>query len=117
MPTIEELDNSMMNIKENKSPGSDGSLQIEFYKTLWHLLKTCYMSIIIELQENTKKNFRPLSLTNCDYKIISCIFADKLQTIMPSPIRYMHVVSTKDRYIRSVEYHFLLIVLKDLVKF
>jgi hypothetical protein len=120
MPTNDEFLNAIKNINENKSPGFDG-ITIEFYKRFWDLLKDHYMNMVLETKEmgslphSTKtsvlslihkgdskdklNNYRPLSLTNCDYKILATVFAERLQPIMTTLIHPDQVAYIKDRYI------------------
>ena len=45
------------------------------------------------------KNYRPLSLTNTDYKIIGFVFARRLQTIIDKIISNEQSVYVKGRFI------------------
>ena len=92
----------------NKSPGSDG-LPVEFYKTFWPSIKNelmnCYrcnfmkesLSItqrqgIITLIPKADKdplslaNWRPISLLNADYKILTKCLANRLKVLLPNVI-------------------------------
>jgi hypothetical protein len=111
---------AIRSIKENKSPGIDG-IPIVFYQKFWNVLQEHYMSMIFERWElkmlpySTKTsvlslihkgeakdkltNYRPLSLTNCDYKIIATVFAGRLQNVIQSIINPDQVAYIKDRYI------------------
>ena len=106
---------------KNKSPGSDG-LPIEFYCTFWDSLKnymlkfvhhsfvtgnlplTCRQGIITLLPKKDKnrsllKNWRPLSLLNCDYKCIAKIIAFRIKTILPKIINNDQTGFMKGRFI------------------
>ena len=90
-------------MKGNKSPGCDG-LSPEFYKKFWPILSTLFMEMVTEsfregeLPDSLKKavvallfkkgdinllrNYRPISLTNYDYKIIAFTLAKRLQKVI-----------------------------------
>ena len=95
-----ECDAAMKLMKENKSPGLDG-LSIEFYKTFWPELANIVIDSFNEAFEDGKlsesqnmsllslifkkgdrtllKNYRPISLTNVDYKILAFVLALRIQ--------------------------------------
>lgn len=98
-----ELSNSLAGMPNNKTPGSDG-LTTDFYKTFWIHLKLFYGEVvrfllkrerlhksatrgIISLLPKKDKdllelsNWRPLTLLNVDYKIISRALALRLKPI------------------------------------
>ena len=84
----EELNCVVSKLKTNKSPGLDG-LTGEFYQRFWDKLETLYMNMLQESfikgilpssirksvitlifksgDQELLKNYRPISLTNCDY--------------------------------------------------
>ena len=95
MPEAGEFRKVIQNMNDNKSPGCDG-IPIEFYKVFWADLEELYLKMIEEcwlsgqfpVSMNTGmltlihkadvkdnlNNFRPISPTNCDYKIIAFVF-------------------------------------------
>ena len=119
--TIEELGKSLKALPNNKSPGSDG-LTTEFYKFFWPDIKRYVFdsfqyafttgrlsrdqrrAVLTLLPKQNKdprhlKNWRPLSVLNTDYKILTKTLADRLQKVLPSIISNDQVGYIKGRYI------------------
>ena len=119
-PAIEECKDAVMNLKNNKSPGLDG-LPGEFYKCFWSDISALFYEVLICVfdrkemsfsqrmaaisliykkdEKNDLKNYRPLSLTNVDYKIIASIFARRLQNCIDKLIGKEQSAYIKGRYI------------------
>ena len=105
--TIFECQKAVGLMKNNKAPSSDG-LTIEFYKTFWtdiadtligsfnesfklgHLSFSQNISILslIFKKGNTEKlkNYRPISLTNVDYRILAFTLALRLQNVISTVV-------------------------------
>ena len=106
--TIEEASEALKNMKNGKSPGTDG-MTVEFFKVFWKRIggfvvrslnegfKRGQMSvtqregIIICLPKSNKpreylKNWRPISLLNISYKIGSACIANRIKTVLHSLI-------------------------------
>ena len=101
--TKDECEKTLMKMNGNKSPGTDG-LSVEFYKSFWceigdilvdsfneafiqNILSesrnTSIMSLIYKQGDRTDiKNYRPISLTNTDYKILAHILANRLHQVL-----------------------------------
>ena len=103
--TVDECKHAIFTMKKNKSPGCDG-ISIEFYQTFWPQIKDILVSALNEcyvtgMMCNTQRrglitllfkkgdsqnlnNWRPITLLNCDYKIIAFILASRLQKVITS---------------------------------
>ncbi len=119
-PTMEECKNAVFCMKKGKSPGSDG-LPSEFYTCFWSAINKLFYDVLLCIFEKKEmsfsqrlsiitlvfkkgdrydlKNYRPLSLTNTDYKIIAFIFANRLQKVVDKLIGTEQSAYIKGRYI------------------
>ena len=62
--------------------------------------KKSLITLIFKKGENTLlKNYRPISLTNCDYKILAFVLARRLQKVIPNLISDDQTGYVKNRYI------------------
>jgi len=117
--TCEECCRAIDSMKGNKSPGIDG-LTVEFYKYFWPLVgdllvatfNECYdkgiladsqrMSVLslIFKKGNTDdiSNYRPISLTNVDYRILSFVLSNRLQNVIDSIVNHDQTAYIKNRY-------------------
>ena len=90
-------------MKNNKSPGCDG-IPVEFYKTFWADIHTFLIDSLDDayqvgelsttqkrgilsliFKKNDKellKNWRPISLLNTDYKILTHVLANRLKKVI-----------------------------------
>lgn len=105
----------------NKSPGPDG-LSKEFYLTFFDILgdvlekiiqhifennslsqsqKLSYISLLCKDPTNSTdmKNWRPISLLNVDYKIISKVLTNRLNTVIENVVHPDQTCSVKSRSI------------------
>ena len=104
-----ELAKAIKSMKNGSSPGSDG-IPVEFYKIFWNDLKQtlidCYSYSFLSnsltfsqrkgiisllhkgkgLEKNELNNWRPITLTNVDYKILAKALAMRLQQNITSII-------------------------------
>ena len=106
-------------MKKNKSPGLNG-ISIEYYKKFWPLIGNLLVKVLNSSYENGiltesqkvavfalifKKgddcdlsNYRPISLTNVDYKIVAFVLAARLQCVLDSLISHDQTAYIKNRY-------------------
>lgn len=121
--TREEADAAIAHMHLNKSPGPDG-LTIEFYKTFWSTLAPYVIDIFnlaFEYEELTSsqkesllhllfkkgnrlwlKNWRPISLLNCDYKILATTLYKRLQPTLPYVIHDDQTCGVPNRTIYEI---------------
>ena len=118
---IEELSNCLKNMKNNKSPGSDG-FSVEFFKFFWKDIKHILLnSLNISFQKrelsNTQKegvitcipkgekpreflkNWRPICLLNVAYKLCSGCIAARLKKVLPIIISGDQTGFMKNRFV------------------
>ncbi len=119
--TLAEAASAVKLMKNNKAPGSDG-LPIEFYKMFWLRIGNYYidsinaafvagdmsvsqkLGLITLLPKKDKdplllKNWRPLSLMNADYKIMTKSIAMRIQKVIKKLISNDQFGFMKGRYI------------------
>ena len=112
---------ALKSMNNNKSPGSDG-ITTEFYKIFWNDLKSFYIKslnysfkngslttlqkqgIISLLPKKDKdlcslNNWRPLTLLNTDYKIVTKAIANRIKKFLPNIIDCSQTGFIKGRYI------------------
>ena len=123
--TIEELEQAVNCMNSDSAPGADG-LPAEFYKVFWSHLKSPllkYLNYSLEthslspsgslgiitlfhkgkdLRFDDLNNWRPLSLLNCDYKIIAKVLSRRLDNVIDKIIGDQQVGFMKGRDISMV---------------
>ena len=114
--TLKECEIAVSKLKLNKSPEEDG-LPVEFYKAFWKQLGSflvkmyneCFeskelplsmrKSVITLIHKKDDKsditNYRPISLTNTDYRILAHVLSTRLQNVIsdivgPNQIAYIN---------------------------
>jgi hypothetical protein len=119
--TLQEVGRALKDLKNGKSPGTDG-FTADFYKFFWMKLQTLVLNSLLcvhnmgELSTEQKrgiinlipkkdkdirllKNWRPISLLNTDYKILTKCLATRLKLVLPDVINEDQVAYLKDRFI------------------
>lgn len=119
--TLEEAGLALKNMKNSKSPGSDG-FSAEFFKMFWskvgglvirslnegfirgELSSTQKEGVIVCIPKADRprdniKNWRPISLLNVVYKIGSACLANRLKNVLPSIIHEDQTGFIKNRYL------------------
>jgi hypothetical protein len=121
--TLGEFDRAMEKAKINTSPGID-SISNRFIKKFWHIFRVplfnyancCYekgtltenfrcakIRLIPKKGDTTLlKNWRPISLLNCFYKLISRVIAMRLGTIMDKVTRIGQKGFSSTKYCQEV---------------
>ncbi len=106
--TEKECFENLKNFKNNKSPGNDGltkEFYVAFWKAIYKPLLECYayseeqgmlsnsqrQALIVLLEKQGKdrchlNNWRPISLLNVDYKLLTKVLAHRIKNVLPSII-------------------------------
>ena len=119
---IDEVANALKQLPNDKSPGSDG-FTTNFYKFFWPDIKDFLHESFLysfkngELTNDQKRgiinlipkegkdlvrhlrNWRPLSLLNTDYKILTKTLSNRLQKVLPKLVNEDQVGYIRGRYI------------------
>ena len=117
---LDELSKAFYKMMNNKSPGQDG-ICVEFYKVYWNDVKNDVLEVFVHDLNNKQlvysqhmavikllykkgnrhaiKNWRPISLLNVDFKILSKALAKRIKNILPELTNTDQRGCIKGRYI------------------
>ena len=119
--TEEECFTALSRMKNNKSPGDDG-LTKEFYVTVFSCISKQFVAVVNDIfrseslspsqkhglitlickdsdHSDLLKNWRPISLLNVDYKIISKVLSARLGSVLSNIIHFDQTCSVPGRSI------------------
>ena len=104
---LEELEKVVFGMKKGKAPGPDG-FPVEFCKEFWEIIKFDLLEVVQESYQNKQMlkslnatflalipkvdgansldQFKPISLCNVTYKIITKLIAERLKTFLATLI-------------------------------
>jgi Reverse transcriptase (RNA-dependent DNA polymerase) len=82
----------------NKAPGLD-SFSFQFYQSFWDLVSRDVCKLVNVFYYNSIINYRPISLINYSFKIISKLLVNILALIMDSLIDQIQTAYIKERLI------------------
>ena len=123
--TVNETTSALRIMKNGSAPGSDG-LTIEFLKFFWHRIRgmvtnsfndsfkegqlsyTQRQGIITlihkgkELERDKLSNWRPITLTNSNYKVLAKVLAERLGNVIHKIVNKDQVGYIKNRNIATV---------------
>ena len=117
--TEDEIINVLKKLKKNKAPGMDG-LPVEFYLKFWYIIgktiqkvfhqaynqgimpytmRASVISLIFKKGERKLlQNYRPISLSNTDYKILAFVLNNRLMQVIGSIVSPDQVGFIKKRF-------------------
>ena len=132
--SLDNLTNAVSSLKNRKTPGSDG-LPVEFYKKFWDQIGPLLLQVSTFVHKNDGQlptsmrmayvrlihkggethhlgNWRPVSLLNADYKVISKALAQKLHTVLAEVIHPDQTCGVPGRNIQDN-----LLTLRDFIQY
>lgn len=118
--TEKELKYAVFKTKSNKSPGLDG-IPFEFYHTFWDKIHQYFIDALNESYSEGRlsypmsksvltlifkkgdasqlQNYRPISLTGCDYRILASVLAHRINKVLGNLIHADQTGYIRNRFI------------------
>ena len=120
--TVEELGKTLVKTKDT-APGPDG-IPYSFYGALWNIMgplmveawnftlqtgnlcpshKVSFLKLIPKIGKDLKKltNWRPITLSNCDHKLITKTYSDRIGAVVAQHIKERQTAYLKGRLIND----------------
>ena len=120
--SYDDCEKAVKHCKVGKSPGIDG-ITNDFYKTYWGVIGQDFVELVNYMWEKQElcdsqyvglirllfkkgerediTNWRPITLLNCDYKIIEKVLANRLSSVIPEVIKEDQKGFVKGRHIEE----------------
>uniref|UniRef100_A0AAY3ZW41 Reverse transcriptase domain-containing protein n=1 Tax=Denticeps clupeoides TaxID=299321 RepID=A0AAY3ZW41_9TELE len=96
--TSEEVWTVIRDMPSSKSPGLDG-YPLEFYRTFWPSISPMFMPVLNDVfSGQLPDTWKPISLLNVDYKIITKILSRGLENLLPKIINPDQTSFVKNRF-------------------
>ena len=118
IPSVQEIKNTVFSLPYNKAPGPDG-FTTEFFCSTWNVVGSDMVNVVQDFFRNPSmlrqlnatvitlipktpgaaklSDFRPISLCNTVYKVISKLLSERLQWITPIAVQRNQVGFIKGR--------------------
>jgi hypothetical protein len=118
--THEEIKRALFQMHPSKAPGPDGMSAL-FFQKYWHIVGSDVSNVVLDFLNNGRmlgsinfthlvlipkvvapekiSQFRPISLCNVIYKIVSKVLVNKMKTILPQVISYSQSAFVPSRMI------------------
>nr|XP_025627922.1 uncharacterized protein LOC112721056 [Arachis hypogaea] len=122
MPSVEEIREAVLDCESSKAPGSDG-YNMNFIKQCWEEISQKFTAAVMGFFQSAKiptnanvtwvtlapkfvganeiKDFRPISMVGCVYKVISKVLVRRLRTVMPGLVGETYTIFVKGRKIHD----------------
>ncbi len=133
--SVGECGKALKQMKNDSSPGSDG-LTVAWYKVFWNKVADLVLDSFLEgfqenklsisqrkgiltllykgkgLERDKLTNWRPISLTNVDYKILTKTLANRLKSVMPEIVH-----EDQNGFIKDRGAHFVIRTISDIIEY